>query len=241
MFPNRRPDPLPMWLRWKYHKLPANTVYTCTVAGECVWCMVHWGGASKPCRADISGGKLPCPACGKLEAKRWVGYLPTFSDRGERLVVILSAGLSDHATSLCAGQKLQLIRGDVARRQLTIRHVLRNEAESAENRKVKKEAPKDIRPWLLHLWKDGELVEFFGDPKLSPPQNTYTNDGRLADPPSCGGEGQGGESNTVSIPVTAKRKTRAPKAKPPNPGPSDAPAPIPNLRAYLNGIGGGGD
>jgi hypothetical protein len=160
MFESQRPSPRPEHLRWHYHRIPPGGELRAWIAGRLVGLHVHWSDGSKPCRKKITGGMLKCPMCEAQMRTRWIGYLPVLDHRQRQLVVAVSESIGPGAENLAEWTDVRFVRSAGARDPLRIQVMVGYEASKCPEA-LKRPGSRDIRPWLIHLWQDGELRAFF--------------------------------------------------------------------------------
>ena len=173
MFTPIEPDVIPVEKRWRVHKIePGNQVKGFKV-GPLVMVEVHWADPhSKPCRCSITGGKVPCPCKEEMWATRKIGYLPLQTALGENVVVILSNSVAAIVKPLKQGAPISLSRSLVPKTPLRYSVWGDYECGAEKRKRVEKYAPANIQPFLLHLWGDQVLNEYFAQLLANPPGPT---------------------------------------------------------------------
>lgn len=162
MFTSKKPQPRPDHLRWKYLRIAPGEQVEAWIAGALVGVDCHWAGCSKPCRDAMTGGKLPCYWCEQKAKRRWVGYLPLYQWQPYRQIVITVS--PDVGLGLVETARLGV--WSLFGRTMGVRDPLyvrfpNDHTNRALPVTLHRKGPADIRPWLLHLWQDEELEQFF--------------------------------------------------------------------------------
>jgi len=162
MFPEIKPDDVPLDRRWRYHQIEAGHDLKGWVIGKLVMTVVHWAEpTSKPCRWAMTGGRLPCKCRDEKIATRKIGYLPVFSQSRERVVIILSNTVCQKAEKMEHGTGWVFKRSLVPCTPLLITEWPNYECNPEQTKRCKTWAPADIQSWLLHLWQDDVLAGYF--------------------------------------------------------------------------------
>lgn len=162
MFARLTPEVVPLDRRWRYRPVEAGREVRCWKIGPLILCHMHWSGNnSKPCHHSISSGRLPCPCTDEPIARRMLGYLPIYTQEGQREVVIVSSTMCELADKLPHAAPIILRRSNVPCTPLKIIDWPTYEQIATMNKKVGAWKPADIQNWLLHLWQDPVLDGYF--------------------------------------------------------------------------------
>jgi hypothetical protein len=179
LFESAKPQPRPLHLSWHYQKIPPGGELKGWIAGEMVGVHCHWGGDnSKPCWKKITGNLLRCPRCDaeltrEIMAQpaklRWIGYVPLIVYQSlKREVVVVSESVGPRVEALPVGCAVKFVRTQGKRDPLQV-HQLESrdtggsiDALGARPKWIgQKLRGEDITEWLLNLWEEPGLKEFF--------------------------------------------------------------------------------
>lgn len=144
---------------WTWTHLKTGGVLNGHLAGPVEWIVTHWHYRSLPCYTDVTDKRLECPHCKAGHRMGELGYVPIYREDGRPCVVGIpsynAAGL--HGVGL--GEAVKAFRGKERGDPIV---VMRN--KGVPNISVGPEGSRpvaDIREWLVRLWRDETLKEFF--------------------------------------------------------------------------------
>lgn len=160
MFESSKPNRKQSHLQWTYLKCQPKHKSRCWVCGPLIGVETHYVNRSVPCRKSLTGGIISCKYDHEIFKTKWIGYLPTFSETGKREVVGLGVDSEELASALCYGQPIAITKAHWKEAPLQI--VNTQWTSIACPFLGDKREAQDIRPWLLQLWADEELVGHFG-------------------------------------------------------------------------------
>lgn len=148
------------YLLWEYVKLKPGQSAVGWVCGPMVEISSHWNKGTKPCRKRSSGEVLPCPFCQAGLIPGWQGYVPTFDQRGKRVVYGVTKDSRNYVRSIPYGTAIKVHKGasDIAPVTVTVKEFSELACPFLGELRI----PQDIRRWLLEkLWKDAELLAWW--------------------------------------------------------------------------------
>jgi len=158
MFENAPLRVRPPHLRWRVVPVPPGETLAGWLAGPQVTVDVHWdNGASKPCRKLITRGRLLCSCDKEPRSVRTIGYVPIITPEREQLVIIVSATVAASVESFLFGVPIQFMRSKRAKTPLRVRAADAGHFNKASTEAFMSSKPRDIKPYLLHLWGDEVL------------------------------------------------------------------------------------
>jgi len=152
---------LPRELHWRCVMVEHDSKLVGWLAGPAFPCVVHYDGAYKPCRFEMTRGKLKCHRC--RIARREVWYVPMFTSPGlEQFVTILckTVGRVLKATPLHTALKITKPKAGTSPAQISRPDP--GEVSATAQTRVSLRPSFDVRPYLIHLWQDRELCEWCG-------------------------------------------------------------------------------
>lgn len=145
--------------RWKYLPVPNGAQAVGWIAGPTVGVWSHHRGGTKPCRHTMSDSALSCGLCADGEPPVWRGYVPLYDRDYCRRFVLISEDYEEAVRELTLHAPVKLQRGKGSREPVTIRFEQWRVQPLAlgEGRN----AAADITPFLLRMWKDAELEQWY--------------------------------------------------------------------------------
>lgn len=163
MFPKPVLAPLPPELCWECVRVGKGESVEGLLAGEVVEVACHWSGrASKPCRAFMSEGKIPCHCQTEPCSLRVVAYVPIMTKARDKIVVPAAASVGHRLNAVKPGTPIRLARPDREKKPLNV--ILLRPLDVGEDfhRRLHQAMCHDIHEYLLHLWQDPILCAHFG-------------------------------------------------------------------------------
>jgi len=163
MFESEEVTPVDPALCWHVVKVGQEVPLRGFVAGPVQVVTCHqWGKVSKPCWSRISKGQLACPRCEDRAARRQIGYLPIWEAQSlKQLVVIVSKTMVPIAQAAPFRSAVMCIMPKTKGLPMKITPEQDIHTHTGNRRLLMTRTPHDIRPYLLHLWGQPELVELF--------------------------------------------------------------------------------
>lgn len=145
--------------RWQYLAVKNGTAECAFLAGKPTGTWVHYLPRSRPCRAMMTEGKLPCAYCAEGHAPSWAGYTPLYSPEYSRLFVIIKEDHYESVSELELHAQVKVSRAKDQRAPVVIRpSVFRTQPLPFAAERVK---PADMMPFLVFtLWKDDALIKW---------------------------------------------------------------------------------
>lgn len=163
MFENAPLRIRPPHLRWRVVPVPAGDYLMGWLAGPQVTVDVHWNsGCSKPCRDLLTKSALLCECLKEPKSIRTIGYVPIITPEREQLVLIVSATVAAAVADFVFGTPLEFHRSKKSRTPLRVKLSANGKFSQQNNLLFKQGQPRDIKPYLLHLWQDEQLANHFG-------------------------------------------------------------------------------
>lgn len=159
MFGSRPPRRGGDVLAWDLISLGSGKPWCGWLAGPPIWIATHHTNATKPCKKELTDGAVKCPYPHKQFPPRWRAYVPLWDETGTRAFTICCQRYEDQLMRVPHLAPV-LIAKQAARGQpikIWFREWCKGEPPitGAEKR------PQDIRPFLVQLWNDPELREWW--------------------------------------------------------------------------------
>jgi hypothetical protein len=164
LLPQAEITSLPDALKWHIEAIPPETSVRGWLAGPVQRVVTHWNGkASKPCRAWMTKSKMlcQCQAEGVMN-RRVIGYVPILFKNGDRSVFIVSETVCKVLMTIKPGTLISLTRPKKEKKPIQVGLITENEYGEELSKKMRHACIHDIGHYLLHVWQDKELTEFFG-------------------------------------------------------------------------------
>jgi len=162
-------------LHWHAVKPPGGGSIRGVCCGKMMAFECHWVQESnKPCRAKITGGAMECYCKTTPLSLRTIGYAPIETREKEQLVVIIPKTTAMTVATFRQGDSLEFSRAKRDKSPVRCRCGLAEEVGTQHCLLVKSEKPRDIFPYLLHLWGDVALQRFFNS-EQSPASTVQPN------------------------------------------------------------------
>lgn len=131
------------------------------LAGPIVGLDTHYLGHTQPCRRVITNGRMECYCTRmKLEAV-WKGYVPIWNEDGVKGFAIISERAYDVAGKIAMFRPVGVTRERWAGQPIMVRELEWTKGPPPISEATLK--PLDIRPLLLNLWGDKDLIEFLNE------------------------------------------------------------------------------
>lgn len=160
MFEGQKPEKKLDHLRWTTLKLAPGKFIRGWKAGRAYGIRTHFCPYSKPCKTKLTGGQLACQYCTAELRLGFTGYMPILSEEGTKNVIVYGSDIEEQVSSIPYGAPIQVRKGysknspvTVAAKEWTV-----GKCPWLSGRKCEH----DIRPWLLQLWQEPDLVAHFG-------------------------------------------------------------------------------
>lgn len=171
MLKGQKPNRQAEYLRWTRLNPAFKTKYRGWKAGPNLGFKTHYVNGSRACRHAITDGKIPCNRCLDKMAVDFTGYLPWFSEDGQKMVCVYGADFEDSISEIPFGAAIEIRKGDHRNSPVVVRQNNWAPYPCPWIKRLRIQA--DIGPWCLQLWKDDELKAYFGmeESKIPIPQN----------------------------------------------------------------------
>jgi hypothetical protein len=160
MFPQQEPEPSDGQAvgKWDYLKVENGRSAVGYLAGYPSRTYVHHVGNSVPCKRKITKSVLVCPYCEAGKVPEWRGYVPLYSAQYVRLFTIITKDYLESVEQIPIHSQIRCSRGKNRHDPV----VITEEKWSPRPLPLTPERDQeiDLRPFLLRLWKDQELVEW---------------------------------------------------------------------------------
>lgn len=142
--------------RWHYESVANGQTVTGFLAGHPFGAHVHFlQRYSKPCRARMSKGALPCALC-SIGQPEWRGYVPWFSAEYRRCFTLIPAELLDAVREIEPYSQVKITREKPKKSPAIFRAQLWRTTPFPDH--LRERDPVHLLPFLLRLWKDEELL-----------------------------------------------------------------------------------
>jgi len=176
VFENFKPFRSRAVANWEVVHLEVGDKFRGFVAGQVWGVPTHYFDGTTGCKKALTRGALPC-ACDTMKIEtRWRGYVPLWDLNGVRWVVILGERYGQAAQTLKHMTQVEAARCDergtpnrVVEKLWTINAPKLSQADAL---------PQDIRRWMLRVWGDEALAQWFEENGLAAPPDaapvTYT-------------------------------------------------------------------
>lgn len=156
----QKPPRTQEYLRWTILKLGFNKKTRGWKAGPNLGFVTHCTPFSKPCKSEITNGNLPCKWCDPQFPTSFTGYCPFIDESGDKIVGLYGRDSEDVISEIPFGAEIQIRKG--ASKNAPYKYVTREWCGHPCPWLGKLKVQHDIGPFLLQLWKDDELKQYFG-------------------------------------------------------------------------------
>lgn len=142
---------------WNHLKLEVGKAIEGWLAGDWVGCDSHHVGTSKPCRAAVSDGKLPCNLCKGELPVAWRAWVPLYDKGHTRLVCVVSEKQFERLEELRPGDPVIVAKQRQHGSPIVVRY---------DERRVPVKLGRGGLPignlyaWFAHILGDPELVPY---------------------------------------------------------------------------------
>jgi RNA polymerase subunit RPABC4/transcription elongation factor Spt4 len=159
MFRSRRPEKGRKGRFWDWLNPALGKEVNAWLVGLMVGVETHWLGRTQPCRRYITGGLMKCYCQTSKLASEWKGYVPLLDENEVQCFAIIGSRYEEQANKINLFKPVVVTRLKRAGSPVMVKESAwtDREAPTANGKQV----ALDIRPWLLKLWKDEELTNWF--------------------------------------------------------------------------------
>jgi len=149
---------------WEYVRLDAGKFRNFFLAGPVFGVATHYYPRTRACRKDITDGEVEC-FCDKEELEtRWRGYVPLWDEQGVRWCVVIGERFGPQAMRI---EHLAPVRvSKMTGRGTPIRVDQVNWSSTPPRLDARDEGPQDIRRWLIKIWGDKLLLDWWKSKKF---------------------------------------------------------------------------
>lgn len=158
MFGSRPPQKDRRGRFWDWLNPRLGQSLTGWLAGPVIGVETHWMGRTQPCRRYITGGRMKCYCSTNALGTEWKGYVPLWDANGVQAFAVIGERFADLAYSIPHFSPVSVTRLKSAGSPVCVKQSDWTDSPPPSRGDVLK--PKDIRPWLLKLWKDETLIEW---------------------------------------------------------------------------------
>ena len=160
MFEGQKPAKKDEHLRWTVMKLGWGKKIRGWKAGPNLGIICHFVPTSKPCVKVMTAGGLECRFCDTEFAKGFTGYLPFIDEVGQKTIGLYGADFEEIISEIPYGAEITVRKGDYKAAPIiyTQKEWCGHPCPWLGRLKVQH----DIRPFLMQLWKNQELKEYYG-------------------------------------------------------------------------------
>jgi hypothetical protein len=128
------------------------------LAGPLVGVETHWKGTTQPCRRYITGGRMRCYCSLDHSGTEWKGYVPIWDENGVQSFAIIGERYFELANTITLFAPVSVTRLRSAGAPVCVKQSAWTEnGPPITDGRLK---AKDLRPWLLKLWGDKDLIEW---------------------------------------------------------------------------------
>jgi hypothetical protein len=160
MFESQEPTQKAEHLRHTRVKLAPGQTVRAWKSGPHCGIATHYPGQTKPCHSRITTDALECRYCKAEMALGWTGYLPYFDETGRKMVVLFGRDMKDAVSQIPFGAAIKISKGKWQAAPVIITENQWSVIPCPYLGRLR--CQQDIRPWLLNLWGEKELCEYFG-------------------------------------------------------------------------------
>lgn len=159
MFGSRKPQKDRRGRFWDWLNPKIGQTLNGWLCGPVVGVETHWLGRTQPCRHALTGGRMRCYCQTSNLAKEWKGYVPLLDENGVQAFAIVGERFCELAFSIPMFAPVSVSRLRSAGSPVCVKQSAWTDSPPPHDAGSRK--PRDIRPWLLKLWKDDELTKWF--------------------------------------------------------------------------------
>ena len=124
MLKGQKPNRQAEYLRWTRLNPAFKTKYRGWKAGPNLGFKTHYVNGSRACRHAITDGKIPCNRCLDKMAVDFTGYLPWFSEDGQKMVCVYGADFEDSISEIPFGAAIEIRKGDHRNSPVVVRQTI---------------------------------------------------------------------------------------------------------------------
>jgi hypothetical protein len=127
--------------------------------GPIVGVQTHYLNYTVPCRSDVTKGRMKCFCSGMHLESVWKGYVPLIDADGVQSFAVMGERYADVSYAVPLFAPVEVCR----MRQAGCPIAVKRSEWTTEPPLLHGESPRprDIRPWLLKLWRDTDLIDWF--------------------------------------------------------------------------------
>ena len=159
MFGSRPPQKDRRGRFWDWVNPALGKERNCWLVGDIVGVETHWLGRTQPCRHYLTNGRMKCYCQTSNLGVEWKGYIPLLDENAVQCFAIIGERFADLAYSMHLFSRVTVSRLRSAGAPVCVKESDQPDGlfPFPETHKRKR----DIRPWLLKLWGDESLNEWF--------------------------------------------------------------------------------
>lgn len=180
LFEHQRPNMTGEHLRWNIEQPEQGGKLQGWICGPQVGLCTHHAGVTKPCKSKLTGGKLSCQWCQPAFGESYNTHLPWIDEHGQKNVTIFGREMENYLATLSFGSAIV-----ISKKKYKAAKILVTSKEWSSRPcpwLSRMSGQSDIRPFLLMMWKDSELIKFFGlEPDHIPLPSTGTVQSKKAE------------------------------------------------------------
>jgi hypothetical protein len=167
MFEHRKPGSKVDHLVWSVTQPEPGGRLRGWICGEQFGCDTHHVNGTKPCKKVLTNGAMDCQWCATGIRVGYTSWVPWFDELGRKCISLVGREMEGYVSSLILGTAITISKRKAANAPVLITATDWFSAPCPFIRRLK--CWYDIRPFLMGLWGDKQLVEFYGsDPVMRP-------------------------------------------------------------------------
>lgn len=160
---HREPDP---WksrkpAKWNYQVVQNGGRMNAFLGAYPFGVQCHFDHGSKPCLNDMTKGDLPCKYCGVDDEPEWRGYTAIYTTEYLPRFVIITDDYLESVREIPIHAQVKISRGNGAKDPVILRADLWRTLPLPPS--PERNAPVDLLPSLLRMWKIPALVKWHAD------------------------------------------------------------------------------
>lgn len=161
MFRSRPPQNSRRGRFWEWWNPKLGHTVVGWLAGPIVGIDTHYLGRTQPCRFHVSGGRMEC-YCQRMNLEAvWRGYVPMWNEDGVKGFTVIGERAFDLASKIELFKPIAVTRERWAGQPVMVRES--EWTKGPPTLEAGKPKPLDIRPALLQLWGDKDLIDWLNN------------------------------------------------------------------------------
>lgn len=162
MFPEKKPRKGKVGQpTWSFESFAGGGSAKGWLAAQPVWVTVHYKYRSIPCYTELTDGELDCPYCGRVENTFDTGYLPWYDPAGKPFCSAVREYSAEIIARIDAGAPIVISKGERKFDPVVVEPS--KWSRVFEPTPVSRRSLAQFEQWLLVLWKEVPLQDWFRD------------------------------------------------------------------------------